>query len=231
MSIVTPVWNDRIGGWQYMWASSRAFFVSSAMLRFRRLVFMSVVYNVGISGLEAYAMTKSDYDAIEACILKYARVLLKGAGCDTSKQEEVDTGTIKYKAMTNDDVWRRLGLTPCRLEVSIRKMKWMQNVAEHPHDNAQLLAALFCKADGSDAGENIDESSPPWLRQFKEDLELLSFVETGLDAWEAIDGKPRRIFADADVKDAYTRVDLDVIRAAFRTKQVLGHVGDLQQTP
>ena len=93
------------------------------------------------------------------------------------------------------------------------------------------MAALFCKADGSDAGENVDESSPPWLRQFKEDLELLSFVETGLDAWEATDGKPRRIFADADVKDAYTRVDLDAVIAAFRIKQVLGHVSDLQHTP
>ena len=126
----------RLKAIQVAWTSFRPFFVSSAMFRFRRLVFMSVVYNAGTSGLEAYAMTKSDYDAIETCILKYARVLLKGAGCDKSKQEEDDTGTIKYKAMTNDDVWRRLGLTPCRLEVSIRKMKWMQNVAEHPHDNA-----------------------------------------------------------------------------------------------
>ena len=54
-------------------------------------------------------------------------------------------GQGKFKAMTNNEVWIKLGLVPTALEIKVQKLRWLQAMVRHPDAHAQVLGALFAQ--------------------------------------------------------------------------------------
>ena len=71
-------------------------------------------------------------------------------------QEEGGGEHTKLTKVEQAELWRRSGMIPIRLELTLRRIKWMQSCALHSNDHAQLLSAIFGTLPDID-GAQVDE--------------------------------------------------------------------------
>ncbi len=70
------------------------------------------------------------------------------------KYDEQSGQTTKW---TSGQVWQYWRLIPTALELTIRRVKWYQDIARWPLANAQVLTALFGHFPGSDPTLNEEK--------------------------------------------------------------------------
>ena len=91
------------------------------------LVFKGLVYSPLLSGLEALCINKSHLAQLDKYVIKRGRQLMHGAACEKTSADD----GIKYKAVSNVEVWRFLQSVPTHIELRVRRLKFWQNVAMH----------------------------------------------------------------------------------------------------
>ena len=133
------------------------------------------------------------------------------------KPEEVNAET--FRAASNFQLYRQWRMVPMHLELTVRRLKLVQDWALHPHEHSQELAAVFgmlrlagavdpLLPDGRVAGR-----AHPWLKQMMEDLEILALLEDGRAIHDTLDGQPLLLFQDSDAHSAFTAMDIGQLRA------------------
>ncbi|CAK0900714.1 unnamed protein product, partial [Prorocentrum cordatum] len=121
------------------WSQLRKFWTSDTPFRLRLNIFKCQVLNSALSGLEVWArkytpLRKSDLADIESRVVKYGRVLLNGtASYDDDHVRQIPSVYVLHK----------LQVAPLFVELRIRRIKWMQQMARTPQVSVQPLAALF----------------------------------------------------------------------------------------
>eukprot|EP00959_Pyramimonas_sp_CCMP1952_P279383 5841177-Pyramimonas_sp.AAC.1 len=69
---------------------------------------------------------------IDSLLLQWGRILLKG---DAVTKFHNPDGSIKHVSLPAQKIWTRLGLVPASLELRIRRLRWLQQLANHRADN------------------------------------------------------------------------------------------------
>ena len=96
-------------------------------MRFKRIVFVGVVVNAALSGLEAYVLsmtkpiTRRCLEPLQQLVFKFARVVLQGRRTTRRGQ--------KVLAPSNVEVMRHMKLSSLFVELRIRRLKWLQGIA------------------------------------------------------------------------------------------------------
>lgn len=194
------------------WMVIAKFAMSSAMVRLRKLVFQSLVYNIGLTGMEVWVLSNRQLDCLDPKICFYGRKVMRGAGCSKSgDKKEPDT---KFKQITNKDVLRWLQICPFGIELRVRRLKWWQDVVKRPKLNEMLITALF-------------QRKWPWGEVKKSQWELqleLDFQElVQYDDFYLLKDIVNNLFVlfeDKELAEVFVQHDVTVIRRRFVTKEI-----------
>ena len=84
--------------------------------------------------------------------------------------------TQKFKKVEQSELWRRAGMVPAKLELTIRRFKWLQSCAAHEEDHAQFISAVFGnlpEIDGAQLEDDkkLKEHANSWAKQCQSDFD------------------------------------------------------------
>ena len=151
-----------------------------------------------------------DVRTLDKELLKFGRKVLQGTACEKS----VD----KYKALSNDHVWRLLRSAPTAVELSVQRLQWWQRIVARPEEHLALLFTFFGHIPGTPApfDENgaIHDRSHAWMRQLGEDIRQLATWDSSGFMSAAADG-PLVLFVDADFREAFLQQDPAELRTRY----------------
>ena len=178
------------------------------------------VLNVAISGVEAYALQRSDYSILQTAVTKIPRKAM----CKKTVVLEWDASSGKYevvKQIPNQCVLRYWKIATVYTELVVRRIRMYQSMAQYPEDSVLPMAAAFGKMKGEDPAlanpvENgqITEDATPWAKQFAEDLRYWCRAIDDIDAMFAeYDYRFFLVFTNPLLKEAFLRADPTILRA------------------
>ena len=126
-------------------------------------------------------------------------------------------GVTVYNALSNKQVWRWLRLVPSNIELCIRRLRYWQNVAIFPNYHKAILATVFGKFP-FDRTAPIDSAGRvvvwhPWLRQFRDDLEMLAGLDSGQSLLQSVGDRFFLVFSQ--FRDDFLQIDVGELRMQF----------------
>ena len=107
------------------------FWTSNTPLHMNRIVFTSMVVSAAISANIAYLFKDSEFMKLDCAIIKYLRVIMMGNAC-TFKNG-------KFKKITNRRVWQHFDLVHCKLEVQVRRLRFVQRWISDKQTHKSML--------------------------------------------------------------------------------------------
>ena len=96
------------------------------------------------------------------------------------------------------------------LELTVRRIKWMQNLVRAPTSGGAMFAAMF----GRLPGEKPEEKNP-WVMQLCEDLICCSVVPFWDVFFKHVAEQPLSLFNDHDMKNDFLAFDHRELRAVL----------------
>ena len=100
----------------------------------KRGMFLNLVVNTLLSGLEAETLRQCDYETLEKCTMGLARKAVSSKSIYWLNGKKQQHSHARVRSI--------LRLTNVFITLRIRGLKWLSNILEHPMENAQLRAAL-----------------------------------------------------------------------------------------
>ena len=175
------------------------------------LVFKGLVYSPLLSGLEALCINKSHLAQLDKYVIKRGRQLMHGAACEKTSADD----GIKYKAVSNVEVWRFLQSVPTHIELRVRRLKFWQNVAMHRELHTVLLACLFGDFDWEQTSSLDMEGKPtrqanPCLQQFAKDIDELAVLDSAAYMVSLLRGRVLLLFTE--FREDFLRIDVSELR-------------------
>ena len=140
----------------------------------RRLGFVAMVQSAMLTGLEPRLFRDLDYEIMDRHLVRWLRALLHG------KAKSVDAQG-RIRSLTNEQVWKKWKLVPCRVEMLTRRLRWYQSWARR-RDNStrQIFLAVFgvydFEAEPTVALGHLTRTANPWAMRFTEDMEELASI-------------------------------------------------------
>jgi len=131
----------------------------------------------------------------------------------------------KHTQLARLEVFRKWRILPTKVEVALRKVKWLQACLANPAPNEQVVAVVWGEVLGSRTLREDGSLAPdanPFAASFAESLEMfrgLGGTEDFFELWEECDKSRVELLCvqDSDVGDALCRMDVKILRAAFCT--------------
>ena len=169
-----------------------------------------------MSGLEAFVVSDRQCHLLDSAIAKICRIAMQGKAVRRNQSGEV-VGNL-----SNLDVLRHWRIATCCTELTIRRLKWMQQMALHPQQHHLVLCAIF----GTTKGELqhgfshgviddvIQDHASPWALQARKDLLCLRGVDEGNDLLEEVGEQLFRLLRDPEIKGRFIELDVTQPRAA-----------------
>eukprot|EP00971_Amphidinium_carterae_P042506 835517-Amphidinium_carterae.2 len=208
MSSFTPERERRIAATKRIFAIYWRFWMSDADIRLKRLVFQSVVMSTLFSAVSSFVLANRDYQIFDGVLAAMLRKLMKGNAC---KKQNLEDGTVKYKAMSNIAVlgWAWLGSS--KIEICILRLRLFQRVCAQPREHEQFLT-VFLGALPSSRPTAYDH---PWLLQLQGDIELLLHLD-GYDQvfLEAL-RDPKVLLTPCEAHDCFVGLDVSQLRVLY----------------
>ena len=136
----------------------------------KMVVFRSLVRSSLMSGQEAICLLKGEMETMEKTQNWYLCRLMRRGTWNTEEE--------RWTTRSMAEVRRTLGVATIASEMRSRRVKWLQQIGQHPENNLNMLAALT----GSYGWDMIPqltndgwatERTNPWLTQFLEDLDAV----------------------------------------------------------
>jgi hypothetical protein len=156
---------------------------SNTNKKHKRAVFAGRVVETGLSGLESYCLFDRELHQIDSKIYRNLRSLEQGRA------------TLRegghFKSIWLRTLFRRWRFLPTAGELSLRRVKWLQQILRFPRANRQLRSAIWGHLPGEEP--TIDEEGQlhaeanPFAKQLSKDLWLyhgLSPCEEFFFKWE-----------------------------------------------
>ena len=117
--------------------------------------------------------------------------------------------TLRYEALTNDEVLVQSGMAPVAVELAILRLKWFADVMRDPSHHRQYLAALL----GIDTNGVLFEH--PHLSQLRNDLDLCAHIDSFTDSAGGVAESPEMFLKDPELRKTFSNIDFSEIRARF----------------
>ncbi len=147
---------------------------------------MGMIQGAGLSGMESYALLRSETDRIDSTTCKFLRVVAKGDACQIDGHN--------YRGMPNEALMKKWRIMPARGELIRRRIKWLQQMMEKPELHRQAIAAIWGhlpEFEGPTVTEEglLDEGTNPYAKEFYDAVWALEGV-SGTDVFSR-HGRPR----------------------------------------
>eukprot|EP00930_Biecheleria_cincta_P018173 TRINITY_DN14246_c0_g1_i1.p1 TRINITY_DN14246_c0_g1~~TRINITY_DN14246_c0_g1_i1.p1 ORF type:complete len:1411 (-),score=180.44 TRINITY_DN14246_c0_g1_i1:1000-5232(-) len=181
--------HERLQAASRAWKAFGSFWSRSAVQQKIRIsVFKAVVRTTLLTGLEAVALSREMIHLLETFQNKHLRKLLCGGAC-IKKEVITESGEKKliFHALSNATVRKQLGVHTVFSELSMRRVRWLQQMVRFPRDSSSTLAILqdsFLWESEPPIGAytgKLHISANPWTKQFYGDLQRLAKVDAEFD--------------------------------------------------
>ena len=127
---------------------------------------LSEIQNTALSGLEAFIVSERQCSKLDGAIAKVARICMRGAATKKDANGEVVSN------ISNLEVLRFWKIGSSSTELSIRRIKWLQQMALHLSEHRLVFNSIF----GDTKGEirlglspcttglriNVQDGASPW---------------------------------------------------------------------
>eukprot|EP00972_Heterocapsa_arctica_P081502 12015086-Heterocapsa_arctica.AAC.1 len=94
----------------------------STPLALKKLLFRSIVLCVLLDGRCSFVVRATDMKALQATLCKLARRILAGRACDKDEKD----GQKRYRALSNHEVWCKVGLSDVGTELLVTRIRFLQ---------------------------------------------------------------------------------------------------------
>jgi len=214
------------------------FFVSDSIYSAKRLQFFTLITSALTSGLESYDLCATDIRKLECSSLKKFRARSK------HKASTIQADGVK-RQVSNFQIWSLWKIVPLALELSIRRIKWWQQISMHPTENSQLFASMFSTLGDTDMpalrhnGTFVTEHTINFgARNLQKDIGLILASEGGhefSESWYSRDVTLLFSSGPNTSKDAFQLFDAATLRAEFlmvtKIAPILNHVQEFIPNP
>ena len=206
----------RLAAMRTSFYSLGSFWSHSLPWKWKRSMLICKVQNAGLSAIEAFCFSATDYDRLDKAMARYCRIAMRGKATDYD-------GHGGTRTWTNSAVLKFFRITPMAIEARVRRLKWWQTMVKTKGGGGaeQLLAAVLGRArfeDGDmaplDADGRISTCAPPLAIQFEQDLASPAESEIGENFMGALDGDIKKLFTDQDTIDEFGAMDMNYLRSA-----------------
>ena len=144
--------------------------------KLKRTLLIGHILNVALSGVEAYALRSSDYDALQTAVTQIFRRAMGKRAVQLSLNPRTKEYEVE-KQISNETVLRYWNIATIRTELIIRRIRMYQSLAENPHESVLPMAAAFGRIQGDSpllqppiVNGRITEDATPWAQQFQDDM-------------------------------------------------------------
>eukprot|EP00969_Alexandrium_andersonii_P315249 13927368-Alexandrium_andersonii.AAC.1 len=107
-------------------------------------------------------------------------------------------------------------MVPVKLEVLVRRLKWMQGVARDPSAHRQRMHALFGRTRGEGwdtvVGDMPSEQANPWYKVLQQAFEQVSDIDDAAWVLEASQGSLYRMLTSPELVEGFAAADVGVLR-------------------
>ena len=176
-------------------------------------VFLGMVYEVLLAGLDALVLGRRQYDQLDRIITAYGRRLMRGTACEKAEDEQ---GQIHYRSVLNSAVFRFLGIASSRIELRIRRLKFLQRQARDPRKHHQVITAIFgtmffegeptIQPDGG-----LSTYANSYAKTYWEDIQALRSLDSAYWLVDMADGEVMPFFSE--LAEEFVHVDVSELRA------------------
>ena len=188
----------------------------------KRLCFLSQVHSAAISAGHVFVFSKRECARLDSQLAKLLRAMLLG------KAHKHCEETNRHSTLTNEQVFKHWRITPCRVELPIRRLKMMQKHLGDAKQHTQVNACMFATFPFEDAqldGSGLPSNrAHPWLRQFYGDLEQLAVTDEGAELLDYLRGRQNisTLLHDSEARDLHPASDhLQASNTFLASKQKL----------
>ena len=156
--------------------------------KLRRLFLICDIQNSALSGLEAYTLSLRQCAVLDSAIVRICRIALRGKAVKRNDANQVVSG------LSNLEVLRYWRLGTVHTELTIRRVKWLQQMALHPQEHRLVFAAIFGTCRGELAAgiapgvadNAIQPSATLWAKQAYTDILALTVLDEGASLREEV---------------------------------------------
>lgn len=207
--------NMRIRAGNIAWSRAKALWRRSELpFAVIRILFLALVQNTFLTGLEIWVIHPSQLERITRAITKKLRYLL---AVRWRRQEWGGEAALPGAAIRS--TWR---VATAETEVRIRRLRMYQSWAKRPEQFVQPITAVFgtlridkarglLRCDPDDDG--LGPTPTPWALQLVQDLLHLDAVDS-LHPWlQDVVLHPLRLFIVNAVREVFVAIDVTVLRA------------------
>ena len=119
-------------------------------------------------------------------------------------------GLNVFVALSNREVSKRNRIAPCALEVSVLRLRWMQQLLKGPSKHVQFLDAVF-------GGMSFDEpiGRHECLGMLANDLDLLADMDEGHSLRPQLHAHPELLLTDLGVRSAFVALGVGALRERY----------------
>ncbi|CAE7451344.1 unnamed protein product [Symbiodinium microadriaticum] len=178
-----------------------------------RSVFLGMVYEVLLAGVDALVLGRRHYDKLDRIVTAYGRRLMRGTACEKTEDEH---GQIHYRSVPNSAVFRYLGIASSRVELRIRRLKFLQRLARDPCKHHQVITAIFGTmffdaepTIQSDGGLSTYANS--YAKTYWEDIQALQSLDSAYWLVDMANGEVLPFFSE--LAEEFVHVDVSELRA------------------
>ena len=101
-----------------------------------RLVYIAYAQSTLITAAEALPLSDADFSPYGKVMVRHLRAMIVG------RAPRIDEDG-HHHSLKNSEVLKRWGIAPCKIEVMLRRVKMLQQMALNPAAHVQLIRALF----------------------------------------------------------------------------------------
>ncbi|CAK0860926.1 unnamed protein product, partial [Prorocentrum cordatum] len=161
----------RIDATRSAWCKLGRFWKQHVSLRLKRMAFLGVLQSAAYAGLGTSLLAKRDYAKLDAVLLGFAKVALRGV----ARSRDAD-GVEQIRVPHAWQVHKRLRIADARTELLVRRLRYWQQLAKYPESSVQAVAALLGNFEAlqeapvfTESGW-IDKNANPWALQMQKDI-------------------------------------------------------------
>ena len=179
---------------------------------------ISDIQGAALAGMEAFVVTPRQCAMLDSAVARVGRVSMLGKAVTRNDSGEVVQG------LSNLSVLRFWRIASSTIELSVRRLKWLQKMVAFPADYQLVISAIFGTTRGElDAGlvptvshdgtVNVGIGTSPWAEQLLKDFFRLAVLDDAASLVDHVGARLMLLFYDKNLGEEFAQIDVSQLRA------------------